>query len=110
MVDKSIQKKILVSFIYSFIGRYSNILISLFVTSILARLISPTEFGIVAIINIFLVFFNNLAEMGLGASIIQKKVIKKFFIDSLFLFTLFIGGILAISFIYFSSILSKYYI
>ena len=110
MVDKSIQKKILVSFIYSFIGRYSNILISLFVTSILARLISPTEFGIVAIINIFLVFFNNLAEMGLGASIIQKKVIKKFFIDSLFLFTLFIGGILAISFIAFSKyILVVYY-
>ena len=48
--------------------------------------------------------------MGLGASIIQKKVIKKFFIDSLFLFTLFIGGILAISFIAFSKyILVVYY-
>lgn len=107
---KSIQKKIFDSFFYSLLGKYSNIFISLLITSILARLISPTEYGIVAVINVFVVFFNNIAEMGLGASIIQRKKINKSFIDSLFLLTLFIGISLGIIFMLFSKyILVKYY-
>ena len=102
MASENIQQKVLFSFFYSVIGKYINIIITLIITSILARLISPVEYGVVAVINVFLVFFNNIAEMGLGASIIQKKRIKKVFVDSLFSFTLFIGIILSIIFILFS--------
>lgn len=87
---------------YSFAGKYSNIIISIFVTSILARILSPKEFGIVTIINVFLVFFNNLADMGFGASIVQKKEIDNKFISSIFLFITILGFFLSIIFYLFS--------
>ena len=43
--------------IYNSIGKYSNVLISFIIQMVLARLLTPSEFGIVAVINIFLVFF-----------------------------------------------------
>lgn len=96
------KKELKKGLLYSFIGKYSNIIIILITTSILARLITPQEFGTVAIINVFLVFFNNLADMGFGAGIIQKKEINSGFISSIFYFTSLLGIILSIVFYLFS--------
>lgn len=103
------KKELKIGLLYSFIGKYSNIIVSLVISSILARLLSPKEFGIVAVINIFLVFFNNLADMGFGAGVIQKKEIDNKFISSVFYFTSFLGFILSIVFYLFSKYWIVYY-
>lgn len=100
------KKELKIGLLYSFIGRYSNIIVSLVISSILARLLSPKEFGTVAVINVFLVFFNNLADMGFGAGVIQKKEVDNKFISSVFYFTSFLGFVLSILFYLFS----KYWI
>ena len=48
--------------LYTAIGKYSLVIIQLFVQAILARLLVPEEFGIVSAINIFLVFFQLLSD------------------------------------------------
>lgn len=103
------KKELKIGLLYSFIGRYSNIIVSLLISSILARLLSPEEFGTVAVINVFLVFFNNLADMGFGAGVIQKKEINNKFISSIFYFTNFLGLLLSIIFYLFSKYLIVYY-
>lgn len=100
------RKEVKIGLLYSFLGRYSNIIVSLVITSVLARLLSPEEFGTVAVINVFLVFFNNLADMGFGAGVIQKKEIDDNFISSVFYFISFLGFLLSIVFYLFS----KYWI
>ena len=39
------------------ISKYSNVIFLLFANSVLARLLTPEEHGVIAIINVFTVFF-----------------------------------------------------
>lgn len=69
-----IQKgKIISSFIWKLLERFSSQAISLFVTIILARLLLPEEFGIVAIIVVFIELANVIIDGGLNTALIQKK-------------------------------------
>lgn len=95
---------------YSFVGKYSNIVVFFIINSILARLISPEEYGILAIIMAFITFFSNLLEMGWGAAIIQKEKISEKFICSVFYVNValsFLTGIIFYLFSYY--FISNYY-
>lgn len=62
-----------VGIFFTAIGQYSNILIQFMVTVVLSRLLTPEDFGVVAIIQVFLVLFQILATAGMGPAIIQNK-------------------------------------
>lgn len=48
-------------------------LISFIVQLVLARLLMPEEFGVIAIVTVFISFFNVFITNGLGTALIQKK-------------------------------------
>lgn len=73
------------------LGKYSNVLFSFIANIILARILSPNEYGIVAIITVFSSFFMLFTDMGFGAGIIQKKDLSQNDIDHIFSFTVYIG-------------------
>ncbi|MGB5981059.1 MAG: lipopolysaccharide biosynthesis protein [Nonlabens sp.] len=77
---------------YFFLAKYSNLFFQLLVTSILARLIPPTEFGVIAIAMVFILFFNQLSDAGLGTAIIQKRELTDQHLSTYFIFT-FIQGL-----------------
>ncbi|MCM1291327.1 MAG: lipopolysaccharide biosynthesis protein [Prevotella sp.] len=66
-------KKIFTSFIWKFLERTSVQLTTFIVTILLARILTPQEFGAVAIIVIFVNLANVIVEGGLTAALIQKK-------------------------------------
>lgn len=84
--------------LYTAIGKYSLVIIQLFVQAILARLLVPEEFGIVSAINIFLVFFQLLSDFGIGAAIVQNKDLTDRDINSIFSFSIYFALALAIIF------------
>ncbi len=86
---------------YTFIFKYSEIFSQIIITAILARLLSPKEFGIVAIVTVFTNFFTILSDSGLSVGVIQKREFtnKDFF--SLFILTFFIGLGVALIFLFF---------
>ena len=65
--------KIIKSFLWKFLERCSVQLTTFIVTVILARILTPAEFGTVAIILILINFANVIVEGGLTAALIQKK-------------------------------------
>lgn len=65
--------KVLKSFIWKFLEKCSVQLTTFIVTIVLARILSPDEFGIIAIIIIFVNLANVIVEGGLTAALIQKK-------------------------------------
>ncbi|MEG3656113.1 lipopolysaccharide biosynthesis protein [Arenibacter palladensis] len=75
----------------TFISKYSNIFFELIIGAVLARLLSPKEFGIVAVILVFTTFFNLLSDIGIGTAIIQNKTLNKVHLQSIFNYTLLIG-------------------
>lgn len=105
MSNISIKKAVLINFI----SKYSNVLIQLIINSVLARLLTPDDYGIVAIITIFIGFFTIIADMGIGPAIIQYKDLNKRQISDIFIFTFFIAILISIVFIGFSYPLSIFY-
>lgn len=105
----SIKKQMVFGIFFTAIAKYSNLFISLIVTAILARILSPEEFGIVAIATVIIVFFNMLTEIGIGPAIIQNKELTKEDLSNIFSFTLWFGFILTFIFIILAKPISGYY-
>lgn len=91
------------------IARFSKIFIQIIVNAILARILIPEAFGVVAVITVFTTFFNTFADMGFGAAIIQHKDLTDDDIDSIYSVTLYIGVLLAILFCILSLPIAMFY-
>ncbi|MGD9558673.1 MAG: lipopolysaccharide biosynthesis protein [Mangrovibacterium sp.] len=105
----SIRKSIGTGIFYTAAAKYSNIIISLIITAILARLLTPSEYGIVAIVMVFITFFTYLADFGLGPAIIQNKELDKKDIESIFSVSLLIAGTLSLLFYFSAGLISRFY-
>lgn len=94
---------------YTALAKYSGVFISLVVTGILARLLSPDDFGIVAVATVIIAFFNLLTDMGVSPAIIQHKSLTKDDLSDIFSFTVWTG--IGISVLFFASswIIADYY-
>ncbi|WP_297328612.1 lipopolysaccharide biosynthesis protein [uncultured Bacteroides sp.] len=105
----SIKQQILSGVFYTALARYSSILISLFVTAVLARLLSPDEFGIVAIATVIINFFNLFTNIGFSAAIIQNKELTQKDLSHIYSFTLWMGLGLSVLFFASSWSIARYY-
>lgn len=101
----SIKKATLINFI----TKYSNVLIQILINSILARLLTPDDYGIVAIVTVFTGFFTLIADMGIGPAIIQDKSLNDKDISSIFNLTILTAIGISLLFILFSYPLSWFY-
>lgn len=94
---------------YLFISRYSNVFIQIIITSILARLIAPEDFGIIAVSMVFILFFNQFSDIGFGTTIVQSKNLKPLDINSFFIITCFQGVIFTVLFIITVPFITSFY-
>ena len=95
--------------LYTAVGQYSNVLIQLIMNMILSRLIPVEEFGIVATVQVFLVFFQTVVTSGFGPAIIQNKELSKKDYGSLFNFMTVFSLALAILFGLSGQVVAKIY-
>lgn len=91
------------------VGKYSKILLSIVVEIILARLLTPHDYGIVAVVIVFTTFFTTFSDMGLSTAIVQRKDLTKSDIDNIYTFTVYISVILMVIFYFFSYIIAEFY-
>jgi O-antigen/teichoic acid export membrane protein len=105
----SLKKEVKRGVFITFISKYSNIFFEVLIGAVLARLLTPKEFGVVAVILVFTTFFNLLSDVGIGTAIIQNKTLKKSHIQSIFNFTIIIGLIAGASFALLSYPISQFY-
>lgn len=94
--------------IYAF-GKYSKVIIQFLVTIVLARLLTPYDYGIVAIISVFSSLFSSFSDMGFGVAIVQKRWLTKKQIEDIFSFTLYFSFMLALVFGFLSYFIAKFY-
>lgn len=86
---------------YTALAKYSGIVISLIVTGILARLLTPDDFGIVAIATVIIAFFTFFTDMGISPAIVQHKSLTKKELSDIFSFTVWTG--IGISVLFFAA-------
>lgn len=106
----STTKKQLISGItYTALSKYVGMVISLIVTGILARLISPSDFGVVAVATVIITFFGMFSDLGIAPAIIQNKELDREALSDIFSFTIWIGIIISFCFFAFSWLIAAYY-
>lgn len=91
----SIKRDLTSGIFYTSVAKYSGIVISLVITSILSRLLTPEDFGIVAVASVIIVFFNILGDIGIGPAIIQHKGLTDEDINHIYSFTIYLGAALS---------------
>ena len=84
--------------VIQFASKYTSLFAQLFITAILARMLSPADFGTLAIILVFLNFFIPFADMGIGAAIIQYQDLDDHDYGALFTFSIFFALLLTVFF------------
>ena len=94
---------------YTALAKYSGIIISLVVAGILARLLSPDDFGVVAIATVIIAFFNLFTDMGISPAIVQHKSLTKEELSDIFSFTVWTGIGISILFFAASWLIADYY-
>lgn len=105
----SLGRQLRVAIVSSMAGTYGVYLVQFGVMLIYARLFTPEQFGIVASISVFAMFFNLLSGMGLNPAIINIKKFKKSERDGLFGITCLVGLFFAICFYFLSFSLNTFY-
>ena len=78
-----------------FASRYANVAIQLVLTAVLARLLTPEEFGTVAIVTVFTSFFSIFADLGISPAIVQFPDLEEKDINALFTFSIILAVALA---------------
>jgi teichuronic acid exporter len=90
-------------------AQYSTVVLNLVFSAILARLLTPEDYGIVAITTVFTTFFGLFADIGLGSAVIQNKKMTPESVNHIFSFTVWFGLLLAGLFCIFSVPISRFY-
>lgn len=105
----NIKKQLFSGVFYTALAKYSGVIISLVVAGILARLLSPDDFGVVAIATVIIAFFNIFTDMGVSPAIVQHKSLGKEELSDIFSFTVWTGIGISVLFFAASWLIADYY-
>ena len=81
---------------WDFIGKMGHQIITFVIGIILARLLSPKEYGLVGIAFVFLAFSSIFSNLGLNSSLIQREKVNDSHYSSTFFLNLIVSFFLAI--------------
>lgn len=87
MKEEGLRRKVLSGLIWKFGERIGAQVVSFVVSIILARLLLPEDYGVVAMITIFIEIANVFVVSGFGQSLIQKKNADQLDFSSVFYFS-----------------------
>lgn len=94
MKEEGLQKKVLSGLIWKFGERIGAQAVSFIVSMILARLLLPRDYGVVAMITIFIEIANVFVVSGFGQALIQKKDADSLDFSSVFYFSITMSWLL----------------
>lgn len=101
-MSNSLGQKTITGMLWSSVQRFGTILISFMSNIILARLLTPDDYGCIGMLMIFLALASTFIDGGLGSALIQKKEPTEEDYSTIFYWNLIISIILYI-FLYISA-------
>lgn len=95
--------------IWSVIGQFGYLGVSLLANIIIARLLSPAEFGQLGIVLFFISIARVLTDSGLGGALIRNNKASDIDYSTIFIFNLIVSVLLCLVIILFSGQISIFY-
>lgn len=90
-IEPSLKKKTVKGVGWSFADNIASSGISFLVGLVLARLLTPEEFGILGMITIFIAVSNSIIDSGFSSALIRKMDVKAIDYNTVFYFNLGVG-------------------
>lgn len=97
------------SVLWTALGKASNSLISLLVTALLTRLLTPADFGIVAMVVVISGFLGIMAEAGVSTAVVQKRDLAPEALSTLFWSGLGMGSVAALLLAVASPLIARFF-
>lgn len=94
---------------WSSIGQIGTQILSFGFGVVLARLLMPSEFGLLAMVTVFTGFAGIFKDLGFGAAIIQKNDIDDMDLSTSFWLNVFIGSVLFAIFYFIAPLIAGFY-
>lgn len=94
MSGDGLQKKVFSGLFWKFGERIGAQAVSFLVSIILARLLLPSDYGVIALITIFIDIANVFVSSGFGAALVQKKDADEVDFSSVFYFSILMSWVL----------------
>lgn len=98
----SLKQKTVSGLLWSFIDQFANLGITFIAGIILARLLSPREFGLIGMITVFIAVSESFINSGFSSALIRKKDCTDTDFSTVFYFNL-VAGILFFFILFFSA-------
>ncbi len=76
-MSEELREQTITGMIWSFIERFGSMLLQFIANIILARLLTPNDFGLIGMIMVFIAISNTLVDSGFSAALIQKKEVTQ---------------------------------
>lgn len=89
-----LKKKTLSGMIWSFVQRFGTMAISFVSNIVLARLLTPDDYGTIGMLMIFIAVANTFVDGGFGSALIQKKEPTKDDYSTIFWWNMFLSVVL----------------
>lgn len=94
--ERSLTERTLSGFVWMFSGSMAGAVLQLIVTMILARLLSPADFGLLSAALIIIYFSEIFSSLGIGSALVQRKELEARHIDTGFTVNLALTAFLTI--------------
>jgi O-antigen/teichoic acid export membrane protein len=73
----SVERKTLAGLEWIAVAKFSSQIVSWAVTLVVMRLLLPQDYGLMAIVTVVISVLSNVAELGIGASVIQSREVTR---------------------------------
>lgn len=83
--------------------------ISFLISIVLARLLVPDDYGVIALVSVFISIAAIFVESGFGTALVQKKEVDELDYSSVFFINLFIAIVLYIVLFFTAPLISRFY-
>lgn len=109
MKDDSLTSKTVKTVIWSAIERFSVQTVQFVITIILARLVAPSEYGLIAMLTIFIAVAQSFVDSGFSSALVQKKNRTETDFSTVFYFNIVISVIVYIGLYISAPYIALYY-
>lgn len=93
-MEKDIKLKVKSGLSWAFAEKMLTELMFFIISIVMARLIAPEEYGVIALVQVFITITSIFVSFGLGSAIVQKKELTNVQVSSAFYLNLIFGIIL----------------
>lgn len=109
MNANSLKEKTISGLTWSMVERFSTQGIQFLISIVIARLLNPSDFGIIGMINIFIAISYSIIDSGFSAALIQKKDRTQVDFSTIFFFNVSISILLYLLILIFSPLIAAFY-